>query len=343
MSQSITSRRGTTRRRRRASRIGSPPVRRLPRSVRRMSMRSPRRPPLIAARAALGRGELEPRHQPVELRELVAARARRSASRAAAPRRSQRQRHARPRAASSVARPTRTRPTRRLPRRTPGSHLCLRRSAGPAPPPAAAATVVGLELDGVGLAPAEDRGEDRVERLELGRVGDEHGARRPVQPPPRDGPHERRARARSRAARSAVTGTPASCSRRLKRARERRQVELRSSRTPNGRSLIARTSCSRPAARTTSWSSLYLSTEPSVRSTAAASSSLDAEQVERGDPVDRLGDPGRLLHVAVAHARHRVGHLHGERLRRALARAGARSRPRAAGSGSRSSGTGSGA
>ena len=32
---------------------------------------------------------------------------------------------------------------------------------------------------------------------------------------------------------------------------------------------------------------------------------VDAEQVERGQPVDRLGDAGRLLHVAVAHARHR--------------------------------------
>jgi hypothetical protein len=43
MSHSITIRRRTTRRRRRASRIGSPAVRMLPRSVRRMSMRSPRR------------------------------------------------------------------------------------------------------------------------------------------------------------------------------------------------------------------------------------------------------------------------------------------------------------
>ena len=43
MSQSITIRRRTTFRRRRASRIGSPAVRRLPRSVRRMSMCSPRR------------------------------------------------------------------------------------------------------------------------------------------------------------------------------------------------------------------------------------------------------------------------------------------------------------
>ena len=43
MSHSRTSRRRTTRRRRYASRIGSPPVRRLPRSVRRRSTCSPRR------------------------------------------------------------------------------------------------------------------------------------------------------------------------------------------------------------------------------------------------------------------------------------------------------------
>src|SRR5206468_11633476 len=43
---------------------------------------------------------------------------------------------------------------------------------------------------------------------------------------------------------------------------------------------------------------------------------LDAEQVERGQPVDRLGDARRLLDVALAHPRDRVGHLYGERLRR---------------------------
>ena len=43
--------------------------------------------------------------------------------------------------------------------------------------------------------------------------------------------------------------------------------------TPNARRASRlRTSRSRPAARITSWSSSYLSTEPSVRSTAAASS-----------------------------------------------------------------------
>ena len=71
MSQSSTSLRRTMRRRRRARRIGSPPVRRL----------RAQRPPhvdvlavaalLVAARAPQRRRELEARHQPVELRELV--------------------------------------------------------------------------------------------------------------------------------------------------------------------------------------------------------------------------------------------------------------------------------
>ena len=45
---------------------------------------------------------------------------------------------------------------------------------------------------------------------------------------------------------------------------------------------------------------------------------VDAEQVERGQPVDRLGDAGRLLHVALAHARDGRRHLDGQHLGRAL-------------------------
>ena len=50
--------------------------------------------------------------------------------------------------------------------------------------------VVGLERL-VASRLAEDREEDRVERLDLRRVGDEHGARGPVQAPAADRAHER--------------------------------------------------------------------------------------------------------------------------------------------------------
>ena len=71
MSHSSTIRRRTIRRRRRASRIGSPPVRRLPRSVRRRSIRCAVAVASRAAGAPQRRRDLEPRHQPVQPRELV--------------------------------------------------------------------------------------------------------------------------------------------------------------------------------------------------------------------------------------------------------------------------------
>ena len=49
---------------------------------------------------------------------------------------------------------------------------------------------------GLGRPRPEHLGEHAVERLHLRLVGDEHRARRPVQPPPRHRPHERPARAR---------------------------------------------------------------------------------------------------------------------------------------------------
>ena len=70
MSHSITSRRRCTRRRRCARRIGSPPLCRPPRSVLRRSIRPPRAA-LVPARAPQRRRQLQPRHQPVELRELA--------------------------------------------------------------------------------------------------------------------------------------------------------------------------------------------------------------------------------------------------------------------------------
>ena len=66
----------------------------------------------------------------------------------------------------------------------------------------------------VAVPAAEDRGEDRVERRHLRRVGDEHGARRPVQAAPRDraapapapAPGRPRAPASSAARRRAAAG-----------------------------------------------------------------------------------------------------------------------------------------
>ncbi len=125
-------------------------------------------------------------------------------------------------------------------------------------------------------------------------------ARRPVQAPPGHGPRQRRAPAAKRAARSAVTGTPASCSRRAK-APANAGRSSSTVRTRHG-SLTGRLppSCPRPPARTSSWSSAYFSTVPSVRSIASASRRLHAEQLQRGHPVDRLGDARRLLQVGVA-------------------------------------------
>ena len=78
------------------------------------------------------------------------------------------------------------------------------------------------------------------------------------------------------------------------------------------------TRCFKPAARTSSWSSLYFRTEPSVRSSGGLVELLDPKQVERRDPVDRLGHTRGLLNVAVPNTCHRVRHLHREHLRGAL-------------------------
>ena len=131
-----------------------------------------------------------------------------------------------------------------------------------------------------------------------------------------------------RAARSGVTGTPASCSRRAERGHQRRQVEL------DGLELDRSPGSRAPAGADDSWSSAYLSTEPSVRSTAVASSVSNAEQLERGQPVDRLGDAraasgcreSRIVATASTTCT-------ASDSARARARAGARSRARAPGVG----------
>ena len=65
----------------------------------------------------------------------------------------------------------------------------------------------------------------------------------------------------------------------------------------------------RLAARATSWSSRYFSTDPRVSSTPSSSRLVEAEQLRRVHPVDRLGDTGRLLHVEAAQPLHGAGDL----------------------------------
>ena len=264
MSHSITSRRGTTRRRRRASRIGSPPVRRL------RAQRPPQvdpaavAPALVAARAPQRRGELEPRHQPVELRELV--RLERVEALAGQPLlvAGQRQRHL-DLVAVLVA--------------VAGAGAATPRPLAGALDRASAAPLVGGAGDGPRVV--------ELRRRRPRRVAEDR--RRTPRRTPRRAPGRRRtpsarsstaagatpaarapARARTRPARSGVIGTPASCRRRLSAAASGGRSSWIVSTPKLGHRGC--TSCSRPAARITSWSSSYLSTEPSVRSTAAASS-----------------------------------------------------------------------
>ena len=69
-----------------------------------------------------------------------------------------------------------------------------------------------------------------------------------------------------------------------------------------GRTGHSPTTQARPRSRTNAWSSRYLSTEPSVTSTTSGASRSAPSSGERGDPVDRLGHPGRLLQVERAQA-----------------------------------------
>ena len=350
MSQSITIRRRTTRRRRRASRIGSPPVRRLPRSVRRMSTCSPRRS--CSARRV--------RRVGVAISRRLIRRYRRASS----PGSSASKRLVRSRSSSLAATGTarsrgrrrRARP-RRAAREPAGAIAALReRRAG---------AVDAAVLDGAVVG--RRRGCCARPREPAARVSPSPAPKTVARTPRRTrGPASRRrraSRARSstaaaappaaraasasakRAARSGVTGTPASCSRRAERARERRAGRARSSARVNRASAHSRlpTSCSRPGRADDVLVLGVLEHRPERPVHRGRVERLDAEQLERGQPVDRLGDARRLLHVARADPR--------DRRRRPARRAsptrpspgGARSRPRARATGSRSSGTGSGA
>ena len=255
MSHSITSRRGTTRRRRRASRIGSPPVRRL------AAQRPPHvdapapAPSLVAARAAQRRGQLEARHQPVELRELVRLEARRSACPRAAPRRSpSRSARRSPRRSSSPApggEADKPRGRSRAPRRRAKS--CDRRGCVVRRLPTTVCRSSGSKPLAV-VARAEDREEDRVEGLRPARDRTRARRGRPVQPPAADRPYERERGANS-AERAGVTGTPASCRRRLRApasAGRSSWIVSTPKRAGDARQSPLRTSSSRPAARTAS-------------------------------------------------------------------------------------------
>ena len=241
MSHSITSRRRTMRRRRRARRIGSPPVRRLARRVRRMSMRCAVAPALVAARAAQRGGELQARHQPVELGELV--RLERVEALAGEPLlvARQRQRDARPRRSSGSSSPARGADDARPP---PGSSWRARRR-GRDRALGAGRSSSGLGVLGLGAAPPKterktaskawtwDRSETKTERAV------QYSRRR------LSGRTSVSARAKP-AERSGVTGTPAARRRWPSAPGERRQVEVDRLHTANVSHRCARAARGRP-------------------------------------------------------------------------------------------------
>ena len=187
MSHSNTIRRGTTRRRRCASRIGSPAVRRLPRSVRRRSIRSPWRSRWARRVRRTRRRDPQPRHQPVELRELVGRDRVEALATAAAPRRwpawgprSLLRRLSLDRWAAAGAEFDPLEPRAGAADRSSRCGACM---------------LVAGHRDDVGATwgdgprlrrrRAENAREHAVESPYLGRVGDEHSAGRPVQTPAR--------------------------------------------------------------------------------------------------------------------------------------------------------------
>ena len=238
MSHSITSLRGTTRRRRRARRIGSPPVRRL------RAQRAPHvdalavAPPLVAARAARRGGEPQARHQRVELRELVRLERCRSSCRRAAPRRSPspaarrpRRRRRRPRRAATTT-GCRAHPAR--PRRRPRS-----RDRTPAARPPARRPCARSSGSNGSSATRSPKIEKKTASKAVTCAGSDTSTARAVQYSRRRAIGRTSASARAKsAARAGVTGTPASCRRRLSApASGGRSSSIVS--TPNSRSLTA--------------------------------------------------------------------------------------------------------
>ena len=179
------------RRRRRASRIGSPAG----------AQAAAQRPPhvdalaapslLVAARAPQRRRELRGATSAGRAARARAARARRSSFAASSSSSlGQRQRHL----DLGVDRPRRRRPggADETPMRGVRSARAVPCSArGRSSGGAAAVRASSGTTSSSCRAVPEDREEHGVERRDLRRIGDEHGARRPVQPPPGDRPDER--------------------------------------------------------------------------------------------------------------------------------------------------------
>ena len=113
--------------------------------------------------------------------------------------------------------------------------------------------------------------------------------------------------AAKRAERSGVTGTPGLVQPPPEGRDQRREVELDDD-----------TRLSSPAARTTSWSSPYLSTEPSVRSIVAASSVSTPSSSSAASQSIASAIPGGFCMSRVAHPCHRADDRDRERLRGAL-------------------------
>ena len=298
-------------------------------------------PLLVAARAPPRRLELQARHQAVELGELEGLERVEALAGQALLVAGHRHRHLDLGAVVGALAP-------------PGSGRGGRARLAAHGPMLAPRLVVGRRGDGdggdlvevealIGQAIAEDGAEDAVEGGDLRGIADEHGACRPVQPPAADRAHERQ--------RACEVGQPRRASsarrRRAGAGRTRRRTRAgraRSSRTPKARASATAAHELLEAGRADHLLVLAVLEHRAERPVDRAGvQALDAEQAQGREPVDRLGDARRLLHVGVAHARDGVGHLHGQRLRRALDRAGARSPPRARASGRRSSDTGSGA
>ena len=271
---------------------------------------------LGAARAARRRRELEPRHQRVEQRELAGLE-RVEALAAQALLVAGGDGHRR------LARPSDSPSPRGTETGAAGRARPRRGAVVPALVGAAPArVVVGGRRLGVVEAMPEHAEEHAVERPRLRLVGDEDRARGPVQARARDGPVSVSAAAK-RAARSGVIGSPASCRRRPNVATTGAQIELdqlhRHARLPS------------PAARTTSWSSPYLSTEPSVRSIVSASSSATPSSYSAASQSIASAIPGGFWMSPSRIRAHRGRRPARPAARRPPARAGARSRSRAAG------------